>query len=96
MIKETQRLRSLAGRLSEERISEEHQDVFPLSVPDDATAPHGERGDYVKVTATLSPKVYKLVSDEMQRRKLAKEKNPQISAILREAVEAYFDPKRKP
>ena len=36
-------------------------------------APHGERGDFLKVTATLSPEVYKLLSDEMQRRKLARE-----------------------
>jgi transcriptional regulator of met regulon len=56
----------------------------------DANAPHGERGDFLKVTATLSPEVYKLVSDEVQRRKLAREPNAQMSAILREAVLAYL------
>jgi hypothetical protein len=100
MSKETQRLRSLAGRLSEngnsERrrdvspISERRRDVSPISVPADANAPHGERGDFLKVTATLSPEVYRLLSDEMQRRKLAREPNAQLSAILREAVLAYL------
>jgi hypothetical protein len=53
-------------------------------------APHGDRHDFIKVTATLSPEVYRLVSDEMQRRKLAKKPNAQLSAILREAVVAYL------
>ena len=90
MSKETQRLRSLAGRLSESGISEKRKGVSPIAVPMDANAPHGERGDFLKVTATLSPKVYKLVSDEVQRRKLAREQNAQMSAILREAVLAYL------
>jgi hypothetical protein len=93
MSKETQRLRSLAGRLSERGISEKPKDVSPIAVPQDANAPHGERGDFLKVTATLSPEVYKLVSDEMQRRKLAREPNAQMSAILREAVVAYLGPR---
>jgi transcriptional regulator of met regulon len=95
MSKETQRLRSLAGRLSEVSISEKRKDVSLISVPMDANAPHGERGDFLKVTATLSPEVYKLVSDEVQRRKLAREPNAQMSAILREAVLAYLTPARK-
>jgi transcriptional regulator of met regulon len=95
MSKETQRLRSLAGRLSESSNSESRKDVSPISVPADANAPHGERGDFLKVTATLSPEVYKLVSDEMQRRKLAREPNAQLSAILREAVLAYLTPGRR-
>ena len=90
MSKETQRLRSLAGRLSETSISEKRKGVSPIAVPMDANAPHGERGDFLKVTATLSPEVYKLVSDEVQRRKLAREPNAQMSAILREAVLAYL------
>jgi len=95
MSKETQRLRSLAGRLSERDNSEKLRDVSPLSVPPDANAPHGERGDFLKVTATLSPEVYKLVSDEMLRRKLAREPNAQLSAILREAVVAYLGAGRR-
>jgi len=93
MSKETQRLRNLAGRLSGSSISEKHKDVSPISAPADANAPHGERGEFIKVTATLSPEVYKLVADEMQRRKLARLPNAQMSAILREAVLVYLTPR---
>ncbi|MFC1491764.1 hypothetical protein ACFLQ0_04160 [Nitrospinota bacterium] len=39
------------------------------------------------MTVTLPPKVYELIMGEATRRKMAKEKNPQLSAILREARE---------
>ena len=91
MSKETQRLRHLAGRLSDNGNSEKQKSVS--TAPTDANAPHGERGDFIKVTATLSPEVYKLVSDEMQRRKLAREPNAALSAILREAVLVYLAPR---
>ena len=85
--KETSRLRALAGRLSEGSISERRNDA---SAPDTAAievhAPHGEKGDYLKVTATLSPQVYKLLSDEAQRRRLGRKQNAGLSAILRAAV----------
>jgi hypothetical protein len=42
------------------------------------------------VLITLSPEVYKLISNEMQRRKMEREPNAQLSAILREAVVAYL------
>ena len=88
--KETQRLRALAGRLSESSISEKGKSVSRVNESVEPHRPHGEKGDFLKVTATLSPEVYKLVSDEMQRRKLAREPNAQLSAILREAVVAYL------
>jgi hypothetical protein len=50
--KETQRLRQLAGRLSERGVSGKRKDVS--EVPAEVHAPHGERGDFIKVTATLS------------------------------------------
>lgn len=62
--------------------------------PIEAHAPRGEKGDFLKVTATLSPEVYKLINEEALRRKLAKEPNAQLSAILREAVVAYLGRKR--
>ena len=93
MSKETQRLRSLAGRISDKERSEIPKSVSLKDVPAETHAPHGERGDYLKITATLSPEVYKLVSDEMQRRKLARLPNAQLSAILREAVLAYLTPR---
>ena len=40
--------------------------------------------DFLKVTATLSPEVYRLLPDEMTRRKLAKEPNAQLAAIRRD------------
>ena len=56
----------------------------------EAHAPHGERGDFLKLTVTLSPEVYELVLDEMRRRKLARLPNSALSAILREAVVQYL------
>ena len=59
----------------------------------DPNPPHGEKGDFVKVTVTLPPKVYELIMGEATRRKMAKEKNPGISAILREAAVKYLSEK---
>jgi len=89
--KETSRLRALAGQLSESGISENRQSVSTAAI--EPHRPHGEKGGFLKVTATLSPEAYKLISDEMQRRKLAREPNAQLSAILREAVVAYLGPR---
>jgi hypothetical protein len=56
-------------------------------------APHGDKSDFVNVTSTLSPEVYRLSADEMMRRKLAKELNAQLSVIFREAVVQYLKPR---
>lgn len=53
-------------------------------------AKHGEKGDYVKLTVTLPPAVYELVMTEVTRRKVAKEPEPVISAVLRDAVLKHF------
>jgi hypothetical protein len=55
-----------------------------------ANAPHGEKGAYVKVTVTLPPEVYELLANEATRRKVHKEANPQLSAVIREAVVAFL------
>jgi len=60
----------------------------------DPNPPHGEKGDFVKVTVTLPPKVYELIMGEATRRKVAKEPNPQLSAIIREAVVELLGKKR--
>lgn len=52
--------------------------------------PHGEKGDFVKITITLPPGVFTLLAEEATRRKARKEKNAQVSAILREAAVAYL------
>ena len=84
--KEANRLKALAGRMSEGRISEKRGSASVPVQPTEVHAPHGERGDFIKVTATLSPQVYEL----LRRRKLAREKDSGLSAILREAVVAYL------
>ena len=99
MSKETQRRRQLAGGHSKDRISENRTSALPKGVPaippPGANTPYGERSSFLKVSATISPEVYKLVSDEMQRRRLARLPNAQLSAILREAVIAYLGPRRQ-
>ena len=55
-----------------------------------ANPPHGEKGDFIKVTITLPPEVYGLLAEEAARRKMGKEKNAQVSAILREAALLYL------
>jgi transcriptional regulator of met regulon len=55
-----------------------------------ANASHGKKGDYVKITVTLPPEVYELLANEVARRKMHKEANPQISAVIREALVAFL------
>jgi hypothetical protein len=78
---------------SESRNSGRGEAIVTSAAPIGAHAPHGEKGDFIKVTATLSLEVYRLLADEMVRRKLAKEPNAQLSAILREAVVQYLKPR---
>ena len=52
--------------------------------------PHREKFAYVKVTVTLPPEVYGLIMKETTKRKLAKEPNPQVSAVVREALVQFF------
>jgi transcriptional regulator of met regulon len=56
-----------------------------------ANRQHGDKGDHIKITVTLPPEVYKLISDEAARRKMNKEPNPQLSAVIREAVVSHFN-----
>jgi hypothetical protein len=91
--KETPRPRARGRQLSENRNAGRRKATINPPAPIEAHAPHGEKGDFIKVTATLSPEVYRLLADEMVRRKLAKEPNAQLSAILREAVVQYLSPR---
>lgn len=77
------RLASLAAKMTP-------QEPDPPAAKGPATAKHGEKGDYVKLTVTLPPAVYELVMTEVTRRKVAKEPEPVISAVLREAVLKHF------
>ena len=59
---------------------------------DKATAnpPHGEKGDFRKITVTLPPGAYNQLIQESARRKMAREPNQLLSALLREAVIEYL------
>lgn len=52
--------------------------------------PHGEKGDFRKVTITLPPGAYEKLIRESARRKIAGEPNQLLSALLREAVTHYL------
>lgn len=80
------RLTHLAARLAEA--------APPLAAAQaslEANPPHGARGEFVKVTVTLPPEIYGLIAQEAMRRKMAKERDPLISAIVREAIVAYLE-----
>ena len=79
------RLTELASRISEKR-----KDGKTSPGKLEANPPHGQKGAFVKVTVTLPPEVYELLAQEATRRKMAKERNPLISAIIREAVVTYL------
>jgi hypothetical protein len=91
--KATPRTGARGSQLSESRNSGRRKATITSPASIEAHAPHGEKGDFIKVTATLSPEVYRLLADEMVRRKLAKESNAQLSAILREAGVQYLRPR---
>lgn len=57
----------------------------------EANPPHGQKGDFLKVTVTLPPRIYRLIMAEVVRRKMHKERNPQLSAVIREAVVSYLE-----
>jgi hypothetical protein len=89
MKKEKSRLADLASKLrsSEERISETGKmDIGSI----DPNPVHGEKTDFRKLTITLPPVAYNLLVQESARRKMAKERNHLLSAILREAVMLYL------
>ena len=59
-----------------------------------STAPaqygHGDKGGFIKITATLPPEVYQVIMTEVTRRKMSKERDPNMSAVIREAVIAHL------
>ena len=52
--------------------------------------PHGTKGDFIKVSVTFPPEMYKLIAEEVMRRKMNKEKNAVDAAVIREAVFEKF------
>jgi hypothetical protein len=91
MSKESDRLKALARKVSEKHKDVDPKNEFPGNVfPTDVNPRHGEKGGFIKVTATLSPETYRMAMAEVTRRKLAKSGDAQISAVIREALAAYL------
>jgi hypothetical protein len=55
-----------------------------------ANPPHGQKGEFRKLSMTLPPDAYEALMRESTRRKIAKEPNHVVSAMLREAVSEYL------
>jgi hypothetical protein len=96
MKKEKTRLADLASRLrsSDERISEIREPSFGSIASVNPNPPHGEKGDFRKLTITLPPEAYELLVQESARRKIAKDRNHLLSSIIREAVMEYLGQNR--
>lgn len=84
MSKETGRLLKLMGDMDKPSAKPAKSRKAAGAV--DPNPPKGEKGDFLKVTVSLSPEIYELLGAESTRRKTAKEKDSAISAIIREAV----------
>jgi hypothetical protein len=52
--------------------------------------PHGTKGDFRKLTVTLSPALFAQVLQESTRRKVAGAKHANTSAVIREALAEFF------
>lgn len=97
MRKEKTRLADLASKM---RVSERSLDERSISEKRKAdfgdtaiepNPPHGEKGNFRKMTVTLPQAAYEKLVAESARRKIAGEPNHLLSAIVREAVGAYFE-----
>jgi hypothetical protein len=79
------RLAHLSQRLSESQPSEnrksEEWEVHP---------PYGEKGDFRKLSVTLPKVLFAHVVEEATRRKVAGLENANTSAVIREALSAFF------
>ena len=51
---------------------------------------YGMRGDFVKISVTLPPELVQRIGEETLRRKVSRGKGSTTSAVIREALEAYF------
>jgi len=58
--------------------------------PYEANPPRGQKGGFIRFTCTLDPVVYQHLAAEATQRKIDKKANPIISAIIRDALVAYF------
>lgn len=79
------RLTHLAGRLSESKKSN-----LGKSTVRELHPVYGEKGDFRKLTVTLSPELFAQVVEESTRRKVAGAENANTSAVIREALAEFF------
>ncbi len=61
----------------------------------DPDPPHGEKGNFRKITVTLPPAAFEKLVNESARRKIAGERNHLLSALVREAVVEYLREREK-
>jgi hypothetical protein len=55
-----------------------------------ANPPYGEEWGLLRITVTLDPETYEPIATEAVRRKVHKEKDAQLSTVIREAVAQYL------
>jgi len=55
-----------------------------------ANPPHGEKADFRKITVTVPQIAYEQLVRESARRKIAREGNQLLSALVREAIFDYL------
>ena len=93
-MKQKARLSQLAERMGKTDYSPETKPVVSNARTTDGLVasavnpnpPHGEKGDFRKVTVTLPPAVYEMLIQESFRRKMAREPNSLLASIVRECV----------
>jgi transcriptional regulator of met regulon len=84
-MREKARLTHLAERLSETKKS-----TIRKSTIREVHPPYGEKGDFRKLTVTLSPDLFAQVVEESTRRKVAGVEHANTSAVIREALAEFF------
>lgn len=73
-----------------ERLSETKKSNIGKSTVRELHPVYGEKGDFRKLTVTLSPELFAQVIEESTRRKVAGAENANTSAVIREALAEFF------
>ena len=95
MTKEARRLASLVADLDAgpEQDTPKKRLARPRkAVTIDPNPPKGEKGEFFKMTITMSPDIFELVNAEALRRKVSRAGNATTSAIIREALISFIGP----
>jgi transcriptional regulator of met regulon len=92
-MKQRARLSQLASRMAESGKTDIGNTKSGNAI--DPNPPHGDKGDFRKVTVTLPPAVYEMLIQESFRRKMAREPNSLLASIVRECVVTCLTGKTK-